>query len=766
MITLKTSFTENIEYFLKTMVLKNDYVAKLVKDDYTFKFQKINLDDIYSPYYLNLCGEYYPEQKKMKIISIDTGEKIDLTKTTLQNHPKTKYSYKIGNKKFKTLCKAYPDNVQFITSIFYPVIEESLLPYTPATEALMREVISKPNYSLLKYYESFLHINERNSIMNRVLKLLDIIRVRYDIKEFTYEYHYPHIMISNIMSVLYLGVLTQRISNLRTSSVVPDQIWEYLTSHGIADYRDILNLEQSLFLYRNMNYILQNKGKQQNLKYLHDNLLQDSGITLVTKMIVQNSQNCLDTCRPVPEVLSEPYFTNNTPIGALNANDKETLDRIINIEYMDKLEPDYTKQIVANQTEALGKNNQTYNITKLIELRELGIYEPYLNLHFRFILDSLLARISYDDITYHIEIATDNDMAILLNIKESMALMYYCALRIDPQSVELTIDNYKEFIGKHIFYQGELLILTEQNVDKYIGKYVDIRVPIFIPNHTYIKFGFKENLNIDMVPKSFNYLGKTYYMEDYLDVDEIVTSFQKTIVLDSESATTNYLTDKLFKLIDYYNLMYSTFDRITHEAYYVTLHSLLNQSKIDLEFIPNHTEYEDWFKSYPMLYRIINSFNTRSDSSELYSEFLKTIIIATLGKPGTKILLNTLVGNKFLKFKELLKNLCSYTIGFLTTNSNSFKETLHMNAKMFAPFISKHFESYYQLHPPYKLEFLHENIDNSLFPQPDIINPQFYNSTSYSNTNDHLDRDIIIAAHSHGDTIIASDKKIIITEEE
>ena len=766
MITLQETFTENIANFLKTMVIHNVYVAKKIKDDYMFQYQIEELDEIYNPYYLNICGEYYPEQKKMEIISIDTGEIIKLTKQNLKDHPKTKYSYKIDNKKFNSLCKVYPENIQFITSLFYPVIEEELLPYTPDSELLMREVIAKKNYSLLSYDESLLYENERNSILNRILNLLEIIRIRYDLPEFDYEYYYSHVVISNIMGILYQGILTQRICNLRTASVMPNQIWEYLTSVGMRDYRDILNLKESMFLYRNIGYILQNKGKQQNLKYLHDNLLQGLGATLTSKMVAQNSENCLETCRPTPEILSEPYFTIDTPIGTMNTYGKETLEELIDIEYREGLEPQFSNKIVQEQTEILAKGDQTYNITKLIELQEIEYLEPYLNLHFRFILDTLLARLSYDDIDYHVEIITDDDLAILLNIKEAMALMYYCVIRMDPQTVELTINNYKPFIGKYIYYQGNLFILTEQNIGKYIGKYVDIRIPIDIPNTTYINYAFKKDLSVDMIPKYFTFLGIEYKISDYVDIEDIINQFKKIIDLDSEKNTVEYLTDKLFKLLEYFNIMYTGFDRVRHEAYYIVLHSILNHSQINFDLIPKFTKYEDWFKSYPMLNRIINSFNIRTDSNELYAEFLKVIIIAILGEPGTEVLLKSLVDKKFNKLKELLIKLCSYTIGFISVNADDFDTILHMNALMFAPFIEDHMEHYYVLLPNYKMIFEQHNLDNSLFPQPNLGNPLFYNSASWGTYNKYLDRDMIIGTDSYGDTILPNNKNIIITEED
>ena len=767
MITSQTAFIDNINTFLKTICIKNDYFAQSIKEAYMYKHQLDYMDDINNPYYLNICGEYSPDQTPIDIISIDTHKVITFTKANLNNHPKTKFSYRLGSNKYIELCNAYPSNVGMINAVLLPAIKEELLPYTDETKKLMNALIIKKNYSLLAYDSSLFEDNEKYSIVTRVMDTLDMIRERFDVKEFVYETNYASAMWVSIVNILYLAIVTQRVCNIKTDKALLSQVWDYLISRGLHDYRDLLNLKQSMFLYRNMHYILQNKGKQGNLKYLEEQLVVESNIALHSKIVIQNSTDSTLSCRTIPEILSEEYDTYPAPNKSLYSG-IETVDTIIRKEYTDKLEPVYNEAIVQKQTDILSKGGQTYLMTKLIELKETNLYMSTINMHFRYMLDSIFARLSYGDLSYNVIVTTpDKSVSVLLSISEAVALMYYCVMRINPQRVLLTLKNIEEFYGRYIYYHGNIILLTKTNAGKYLNKYVDIRVPVTIPDSVYLKYAFKENLDTSMIPDEFYYLDERHSTMGYVDKEEMITAFKKDEpVLDTDKRLIEYLGKGIRGFLAYNKHMYSTFDRVKHEAEYIALHSLLNETKVPLKLVPNYSDYKTWFNSYPELGRVIDIINSKSDASEIYDEYLKNIVAAILGPSASKALGSALYGNKFIELKELLTQLCSYTIAFLATGANDNYSYLNINAKMFPPRVYKHTGAEYYQRPPWVANFSsigNGNVDvhSPIEPAPDVMT--YHGMDNYEK---HLDRDIVFGLHTFGDTYMNNYYKQEITEEE
>jgi hypothetical protein len=100
-----------------------------------------------------------------------------------------------------------------------------------------------------------------------------MFRVRWDVREFSYEEYYPITQWAALWATLPVVIIGQRVANLKTSSTHSSHIWEYLTSNGLGDYRSVLTRDQELFLYKNIQYIIKNRGKDGTLSILADHLL-------------------------------------------------------------------------------------------------------------------------------------------------------------------------------------------------------------------------------------------------------------------------------------------------------------------------------------------------------------------------------------------------------------------------------------------------------------------------------------------------------------
>lgn len=344
MVQLELYIKEPID-FLRTVTLKNSLFADhILYKDVQLEYQDI-LPDALNPYYRHMCGEYILDgdttvvngkeipnkdiykrlDTMMYITSLDTQEQVPFTKEMLNKHPKTASMYRIPGTYYSKLSEKYPQYTDLIKSIVYPINS-------------VEDAVAADNLTILQYDENLLKSNERSSILEALNKTLTMIRERWTVREFTYEDMFAVVHQGIIWQLLYLTIFAQRILNIRTSKVHEFHIWNYLTSKGLGDYRDVLSLNQALFFYRNINYLLQNKGTQKNFSILIGSLLKPLNVALYSKSIVQNtmvgtssvsnsttlqtrqipsgktktvsltkdnlSESFANTCKPYPQILS------------------------------------------------------------------------------------------------------------------------------------------------------------------------------------------------------------------------------------------------------------------------------------------------------------------------------------------------------------------------------------------------------------------------------------------------------------------------------
>lgn len=303
MVQLELYIREPIN-FLRTVTLKNKHFANLIgKNDVMPEYQEILPDEL-NPYYRHARGEYiladdttevngvpvsnrklYSRFDEMIYIqSLDDQTQVPFTKEMLTKHPKTASLYRIPGAYYTKLCSAYPQYSDLIKAIVYPIKESIWCPRHQKYE----RIEDADNFSIFGYDEEMFQVNERTSIYTALESMLEMVRERWDVAEFNYEDMYPIVHQGILWNLMYLCILGQRILNIRTSRVHEFHLWNYLGSKGIGDYRDVLSLNQALFLYRNINYLLKNKGTQRNFSILIGTLLKPMNLALYSKSIIQD----------------------------------------------------------------------------------------------------------------------------------------------------------------------------------------------------------------------------------------------------------------------------------------------------------------------------------------------------------------------------------------------------------------------------------------------------------------------------------------------
>lgn len=397
---------------------------------------------------------YKKYDELMVINSIDTHTVIPFNRHMLSSktHQKTASLYRMPSRYYSKICAKYPLMVDIIKAIVYPV---------PSLDAC----VNASNYSLISCDLTQLKENERSTMYTCVLDVLSLIKRRWDVKEFVYEDLYALSMQAKIWDTLLLALMKQRVVNIRTSAAHPYHVWEYLKSHGLDDYSDVLSTKQAMFLYRNMPYLLRNRGSDFNLILLSHKLLSDWNIEIVGKNILQTTPDFRETCESTPVVDSVVVGESVlSKLEEIDANDARYMNKTKKFE--DELNTfDYRKsdlqQMQSGEIESLASlyekekesgleyqenslfvrstNDQTRQftytphtsfVTKLLEISKTTVSTLFKQIYARFMTESLLYRAAIGQADYMISFIPEGmSYSVNIHVKDAIGLVWYCVLK-------------------------------------------------------------------------------------------------------------------------------------------------------------------------------------------------------------------------------------------------------------------------------------------------------------------------------------------------
>lgn len=612
--SLMPIYREQVISFLKSMTIKFSPIANIYNENVRYTTGVDDTDPTTWKYYLNLSGQYHTSNTMMTIRSLDTGEIIDFTIANLNNHSRTKKAYKIGTALYNELCNIYPDQVDLIKSIVYPVD--------------INLAIRAKDFDILGYGDGFLEPTEQDVIVYELKKFIDYAVERWYFDFLKFDKYYIWAYWGNLWQHLVLTALTTRIKYLHTSNVHSYHIWWYLAGFGISNYSDVLTRKQAMFLYRNMRYIQANRGKQSNLVLLVNKILSDSGVGLVSKNIMQQTDTAFDECRWIPEFVSEVIPTylatsiNDAGIETMTSIDfrlvNAGLDYDTSIEYIDRLE------------RKIGGTTLNYLPSKLLEIKKINLDTKYGFLLNRFVLDTLVSMINTNRYTYTTDMTDSVTNTILkLSAKDALILYYYCIHRST----------------------GE--------------------IPVHIPNKYSSQCAFRYDIDTTEWPSYIEYDGYKYMTSGYVSTDDLTKgiTFPTKTITDNDTLAT--LVSELFLVL-------------IRDVRYARRTDNLIALKMLREFLPymcqtetytlnlsSHTTYTDWIvgtKLGPFIDKINRTTDTAANYLAIANDILSELLPET--DPIFKHFMNQSDGDNklFDRLRQLFIQLCSYNVLFLDTD--------------------------------------------------------------------------------------------------
>ncbi len=623
-------YRKEIIDFLRTVSIKFDLFAEIMARRVEVETGVAIISPEQNPYYQNLCGMYSVLDTPIYVTTVETNEQVLFDKNLFVNYPKTAELYKIPSIEYEILCQKYPDQVGLIKSIIYPAKD-------------LDTVISAENFSLLAYDSSLLHTNERESLLGALRDVLDYIHYRWYIADYSYEEMYPITFMGMVWALLPQVLLAQRVRNLKTSQVHPMHIWEYLISRGLKDYRDILNDKQALFLYRNMEYLLQNKGKKSNLEILASNLLKDLQVSLVGKTILQQTTTHVEECRHIPEFLSEDVvrFGLNEQYEETEA---ESMQKILYRIQAEGYYPNLSPEIIESTEEKFGETELNIVPTRLLELKKHVIYKPYEQLLVRFLFDSFIYVLSKNRLGYRLRFTDPNvNLVVDISLEEAVALFQYA----HHKDLGLEIED----------------------------------IPIFYFTHTPYR---ETKPDLKDLPQYYTFEGNTYMMSSIVDVKGAV----QDIYFDSKTyfSTEEFqevLSRQFAALIKHVESLRTSGNLLYHRAFNHLYKNFIVQERIDLDLVDS-PNYSTWIESNEQIKNLVSAYNDLPDS-RLYWSLLCDQLVDKLIPTDNEFFRKYTSFNQdktalYNGLKKLFIQLCSYRLTFLETDRDkiTFITSPHM----------------------------------------------------------------------------------------
>ena len=217
---------------------------------------------------------FFPFSNK-RVISLATKEYIDDLKRRYPN-------------KFDLLKKMGADYEGYR---FYDKTSASTM---TISEARRTRIVKAHNFEVLEASPYRLDSTERVSLREHLEEFMDMVRKRWAVDEYNFEENYAATLWSLVWTLLPVALIAKRYANIKTPAVSEMHMWDYLTSKGLGNYKGYLTIDQTWFLYKNIQYIFQHRAQQKTLNILIDNILAYYGLTLKSKTVVLDTTKSLD----------------------------------------------------------------------------------------------------------------------------------------------------------------------------------------------------------------------------------------------------------------------------------------------------------------------------------------------------------------------------------------------------------------------------------------------------------------------------------------
>lgn len=253
--------------FSKTLIIKNHQVASIMETKVrTDMFNPEDTEDMKNwKYYLNLNGEKHPSDKDVIIKVLETDTEEVLTKELLQFYKITTNELLKCGYYYKNLIESNKDMFLYIHGCLYPIdIDKTIEAIDGTIMSYNHTLLEENEVNILPELQKFIY-NFHYSWFNRAYTITDPL--------------YLPTFLASLYATIPNVLVNLRLLNTKTNRTHSFFLESYFNSRFyLWDSISKLNKETIWWLYRHIDYIIKNIGKNSTFQLLLDKVFEPNNI--------------------------------------------------------------------------------------------------------------------------------------------------------------------------------------------------------------------------------------------------------------------------------------------------------------------------------------------------------------------------------------------------------------------------------------------------------------------------------------------------------
>lgn len=262
------AYIEETKALVKSIVIKSSLAARQINEELLFQGYSVNIEHPSTwKYYLNLAGIPHESDTDITITSLDTMELIPFTYEVLSQHRATFSEYTKRGEYYNQLIEEHPESEGLINGVLNPTNIDI--------------AVDSDEHIILTYNKDLIEEQETQLISQLQTRIKTFFNV-YTVEGYCYtDTLYLPILMVEAYAEMIRSVLALRLKACHSVNAHSFHIWSYLSGYfELDDFKSVLNVEQALYLYRNIRAISETTYSTQTFEEVVDVFLTARSIPL------------------------------------------------------------------------------------------------------------------------------------------------------------------------------------------------------------------------------------------------------------------------------------------------------------------------------------------------------------------------------------------------------------------------------------------------------------------------------------------------------
>jgi len=428
-------------------------------------------------YYMNLAGIKHSTNNTVMVYVSKTGTTQELTLTLLSTNPSLVNELHTKGTLYRDIIATYPDDREYINGMLYP--------------ADINTVTTIPDGTIVGYDTTLVNTNE-SSVIRELNAYIYNFLSRWYLKEYTItdELYYTS-MLGVLYSTLPTILMNIRLAKIKTNEVHPFHIYNYFKARlNLSDDLIFMDDKSKIWLYNNVDYLLNNIGKQGTLDSIISNIFTPNGVgvggfTVHTPDILVNSTD-------IPNPIIPLYTKNDLTVkrNALNSYYKDhgvysPVSDIMNNEIVydntkdtgigDSIAVFTANHITSTQNDMLSVEKKT----KLLEIETSDIFNLTGVDMMEVVIDNIVYNTFNNSTNFSVEYTDPNtNRTYKLTLKDSVYLLLTMLQKTTGAASAVSSYNYSTVLDSHVTNQALLHNIVDDAENTYLTREIVNYLPL------------------------------------------------------------------------------------------------------------------------------------------------------------------------------------------------------------------------------------------------------------------------------------------------